>query len=93
MNMQHTLCGSIDPHPQWLEDWRGLNQRFLDTESEALLSDLNRLADLIVKTPATTPEGMLAKAQYVRATGVDGGEPLIILIQFEAFVGALREIA
>ncbi|MEM9670642.1 MAG: hypothetical protein AAF950_17130 [Pseudomonadota bacterium] len=59
-----------DPHPAWLEEWRTLDQRFTDANSDeearTLVPRLNQLIELIVDTPATTPEGMIAKIQAIR---------------------------
>jgi len=86
-----------DPHMAWLEEWRELDRRFSDADDgdmQKLVADMASLMDLIEKTPAQTPAGMMAKIDAVNEdilVHLDGYEdvraPKELLRQIKAFLG------
>lgn len=83
---------TVDPHVEWIEEWSELDRIFWENypEPDGLVDELHRLGDLIMDTPALTPDGMLAKIRFVKTSCLDDGindPPTQLLEQLEAFLG------
>lgn len=56
----------IDPHPAWLNIWRSANAAWLKTEDEEQGEQADLLCELLVTTPATSPEGLYAQFTWLQ---------------------------
>jgi hypothetical protein len=60
---------SIDPHPEWLKQWKAVENLWLvfeekSPESDAAWDERTRLALLLCQTPTTTAHGLTAQIQW-----------------------------
>lgn len=73
-------AASVDPHPEWLREWRQARTRWhiaIDEQGEGSAEDMKQwnlrlaLGEKIARTPARTPAGARALIQWVLEDAVD----------------------